>query len=88
MRFTRRAHSSRRYFLSVFCGAIRLSNVVNLTKGDREGRPYKRLSVRHIRRGDLHGRPYVGKVLNVKLTTLDLKPSVIFFISNFTKQWI
>jgi hypothetical protein len=37
-------------------------NVVNLTKGDREGRPYKCLNAKHLRRGDLHGRPYVRDV--------------------------
>ena len=40
------------------------SNVVNLDKGDRKGRPYKCLGIKHIRRGDLHGRPYLGGVIN------------------------
>ena len=55
------------------------SNVVNLSKGDRKGRPYKCLATRHIRRGDLYGRPYLGGVINVKLTTLDLKSPRQFY---------
>jgi hypothetical protein len=40
-------------------------------KGDRKGRPYKRMDSKHIRRGDFYGRPFCTDYLQKEILYLE-----------------